>query len=50
MLNFKKVYHALALICLLCGVISIWTEGNQETFKYSVICGMLIDIYAEVSD
>ena len=50
MLDFKMIFYVLAIIVLIAGIISICVNEDQETFRYSLICAMLIKIYAEVSD
>lgn len=50
MLSFNWLYKFLAFIILIVGTISLWVTEDSETFRYALICALLIDIYAEVSD
>ena len=45
----KTFYHVFALVMVALGTACIF-KNDQETFKYSVIVGLLLTILAEVQN
>ena len=43
----KKLYHSIALLLVVLGTICL-IRGDRDTFRHTVILGMLCNIYAEV--
>ena len=46
----KSFYYILALAIVTLGFICWWKYGDMDTFHFSVIVGLLFNIYAKVED
>lgn len=45
----KAFFHIIALVIVFFGVVCA-VQGDQETFRFGILLGMMCNIYAEVSD
>ena len=45
----KTFFYILALVILVFGVVCA-VKGDQETFRFGILLGMMCNIYADVSD
>lgn len=45
----KALFHIFALVIFVSGIVSL-IKGDQDSFRFGIILGMLCHIYAEVTD
>ena len=45
----KALFHIFALVIVVFGVVGA-VQGDQETFRFGILLGMMCNIYAEVTD